>query len=358
MVSTRKHKYVITIDFAKKDNNEIYKGEVPYPFSKSYTDTVSVFGNKIIIVAQRSNKVEISGIFENYTSAIYTQIVKALVYYYCNLGEAIQISEISIDYIRNLEFKSSHKIENTHVNQIVSKADQLSNLKKLNHNAVNVIFEETVKGHSYLIALTHLVKSHCSESPYDAFERKWKAFNAIYRQVSGLENEFKRLSFIRKDLVDNPEYYPLIINEVSKLKTGTIRSKVRWIKFIYNNFSTIKQTDNYKNFILSNDDYRLAEINQSTLTVREDFLKEKGFYEDVTAHLVEIISKKRINNSHLAATLCIKYMYFVRNKSVHAEKIDSSFRLTALSKEENEIIWLSNLLDLLLIDLVNGHEHF
>ena len=43
---------------------------------------------------------------------------------------------------------------------------------------------------------------------------------------------------------------------------------------------------------------------------------------------------------------------------IKVEKIDSSFRLTALSKEENEIIWLSNLLDLLLIDLVNGHEHF
>ena len=357
-VSTRKHKYVITIDFAKESNNKIYNGEVPYPFSKSYTDTVSVFGNKIIIVAQRSNKVKISGIFENYTSAIYTQIVKALVYYYCISGEAIEISDISLDYFYKSELKATHRIENKNINQIVSKTEQLSILKNLNHDAVNVIFEETQRGHSYLIALTHLVKSYCSESPYDAFERKWKAFNAVYRQVSGLETEFKRQSFVRKDLVDNPEHYPLIIDEVNKLNTDTIRSKVRWIKFIHNNFSTIKQAENYKNFVLSNDDYRLAEINQSTITVREDFLKEKGFYEDVTAHLADIISNKRINNSHLAATLCIKYMYFVRNKSVHAEKIDSSFRLTALSKEENEIIWLSNLLDLLLIDLVNGHEHF
>ncbi|WP_282111281.1 hypothetical protein [Shewanella algicola] len=184
---TRKHKYVITIDFAKQGDNKIYKGEVPYPFSKSYTDTVEVFGNKIIIVAQRSNKVEISGIFENYTSAIYTQIVKALVYYYCNSGEAIEISGISIEYFYNLELKATHEIENKNINQIVNKADQLSILKKLNHDAVDVIFEETQKGHSYLIALTHLVKSHCSESPYDAFERKWKAFNAIYRQVSGLD---------------------------------------------------------------------------------------------------------------------------------------------------------------------------
>lgn len=355
---TRKHKYVVTIDFAQKKNNEIFKGEVPYPFSQLYTDTLEVYENKIIIIAERSNKIEISGIFENYNSAIYTQIVKALVYYYCNTGEAIEISGVSIDYLYNLKFKKGYKIEKGDINQIVNKSEGLSILKKLNHNAIDVIFEESQKGHSYLIALTHLVKSHCSESSYDAFERKWKAFNAIYRQVSGLETELDRQRFIRKDLVNHPEVYPLIIGEVSTLTTSSIRSKIRWIKFLHNNFSTIKLTKNYKEFILANDDYRLAEINKSTLTVRENFLKNKGYYEEVSAHIAEKVANKTINNSHLTATLCIKYMYFVRNKSVHAEKVDSSFRLTALSKEENEIIWLSSLLDLLLIDLVNGHEHF
>jgi len=51
-------------------------------------------------------------------------------------------------------------------------------------------------------------------------------------------------------------------------------------------------------------------------------------------------------------------MYFVRNKSVHAEKVDSSFRLTSNTKEEIEVKWLSSLLDLLLIDLVNAHSNF
>lgn len=94
------------------------------------------------------------------------------------------------------------------------------------------------------------------------------------------------------------------------------------------------------------------------MTVREKFLRDKGLYNDVETHLNHHIENKTLNNSHVTATLCIKYMYFVRNKSVHAEKVDSSFRLTSNTKEEIEVKWLSSLLDLLLIDLVNAHSNF
>ena len=104
-------------------------------------------------------------------------------------------------------------------------------MKKLKANELEVIFEESPKGHSYLIALTHLVKSFCSESPYDSFERKWKSFNALYRQVSNEDNEFKRQMFVRNHLIDHPELYPLTFDVVSKLTATGIREKVRWVKF-------------------------------------------------------------------------------------------------------------------------------
>ncbi|WP_028865063.1 hypothetical protein [Psychromonas aquimarina] len=356
----RKHKYVITINFDYDKSKLVCKESVPYPFSKSYKDLFEIFENKIEITAHRSNRLDISGVFENYNSAIYTQIVKSLVYFYSQVGKALEIINISIDYIYDDELKSNSDIKNGEINQIVKNNDDLSILKKVNGKALEVIFEETSRGHAHLIAMTHLVKSFCSESIYDAFERKWKAFNAIYREAAGSSNasEFSRLCFMRENVISFPANYPLILNEVAKLDAKVVREKLRWVKFIHNNFSNLKRPELYKDFILANDDYRLAEINKSTLSVRELLLKNEGFYDEVVKHLNDKIDNKVVNNPHLAATLCIKYMYFVRNKSVHAEKVDSSFRLTSLTKEESEISWLSSLLDLMLIDLVNGHSNF
>jgi len=354
----RKHRYVITIEFSSADRQSLFFGEVPYPFSKSYKDELTINDDKIIIVADRSNKIDIKGIFDNHNSALYTQIIKSLVYYYCCVGKANKITKVQTHYIYDNVTKDKLIVKSEDVNQIVDSNDDLSLLRKLKADELEVIFEESPKGHSYLIALTHLVKSFCSESPYDSFERKWKSFNALYRQVSNEDNEFKRQVFVRNHLINHAELYPLTFHVVSKLTVTGIRDKVRWVKFIHNNFSTLKQTENFKNFVIANEDHRLAEINQSTLTVREKFLKDKGFYKEVEAHLKHHIENKTLNNSHLTATLCIKYMYFVRNKSVHAEKVDSSFRLTSNTKEEIEVKWLSSLLDLLLIDLVNAHSNF
>lgn len=354
----RKHRYVITIEFSTDDSNLLFSGNVPYPFSKSYKDELTISDNKVVIVADRSNKVDLKGIFDNHNSALYTQIIKSLVYYYCCVGKANKITKIQTHYIYDNAVKDKLFVKGGEVNQIVDSKDDLSLLKKLESDELEVIFEESAKGHSYLIALTHLVKSFCSDSPYDSFERKWKSFNALYRQISNKENEFKRQVFVRNHLTNHPELYPLSLEAVSKLTTSGIRERVRWVKFIHNNFANPKQTENFKNFVIANEDYRLAEINQSTLTVREKFLKDKGFYEEVENHLKYHIDNKTLNQSHLTATLCIKYMYFVRNKSVHAEKVDSSFRLTSNSKEEREVKWLSSLLELLLIDLVNANSNF
>ena len=355
---SRTHNYLITIYFDSNDDTRISCQHSEYPFSQSFKDELSFYKNKITISANRSNKVDIDGIFNNYTSALYGQIIKSLVYYYATVTKALIITKLEIQYTHNNQIKTNKIIKDREINQIINNNADLSALSKITPNSLNVIFNENKKGQSYLIALTHLIKSFCSENLYDAFESKWKAFNAIYRHVSNQTTEFNRLRFIREQLINHPQDYPQIITKVSSLSSEVIRDNTRWIKLIHNNFSDTKQAQNYHDFITSNDDFRLAEINKATLSVRRPQLEAANLYEAVERHLNDKINNKVINNSHLAATLCIKYMYFVRNKSIHAEKIESSFRLTAFNKEEKEIEWLSSLLDLLLLDLVNAEHNF
>lgn len=47
-------------------------------------------------------------------------------------------------------------------------------------------------------------------------------------------------------------------------------------------------------------------------------------------------------------------MYFVRNKSAHGERMDRIIGLG--SKEAKEIKWLSDLLEILVIDLINNNN--
>jgi len=355
---SRPHNYLITIFFDSEDDEKISCKHSEYPHSKSFKDEITFYKNRITISANRSNELDVDGIFNNYASALYNQIIKALVYFYANTNKAITLSKLEILHTYKNKTKLKKTIKRNEINQIVNSSANFSILSKINSASLDVIFSENKKGQSYLIALTHLIKSFCSENPYDSFERKWKAFNAIYRQISNQPKDFDGLCFIREQLINHPQNFPLIINKVSKLTSKAIRDNTRWIKFIHNNFTNGKQGKNFHEFIISNDDYRLAEVNKATLSVRKTQLEAANLYDATVNHLDDKINNNIVNDSHLAATLCIKYVYFVRNKSVHAEKIESSFRLTASNKEENEMKWLSSLLDLLLLDLVNAEHNF
>lgn len=355
MASTRIHKYLINIAFGDANDKIILIDEkVAYPFSKRYKDDLKISTNGISIVAYRSNKVDIDGIFLNYQSALYRQITKALTYYYCTVANHLIIDNIKIEYSspKNRETKI---FTNSDVNQIIGQDADLSLLSNIDRKKLKIIFEESPKGHSYLYALTHLIKSLNIKNKYDSFERKWKAFNAIYKNFSEKESDFECLRALREHMVNNKTKYPLVSNAVDTLDSREIRNNTRWVKFILNDFATSKKTPAFRDFIKRNEDSRLMEIFDDTLTVREQNLKDEGMYDDVKNHIDK--NKKKKNNMHLAATLCVKYMYFVRNKSIHAENIDSGFRIIPLNKEEKEVTWLSSILNMLIFDLINGHKN-
>ena len=61
------------------------------------------------------------------------------------------------------------------------------------------------------------------------------------------------------------------------------------------------------------------------------------------------------NDNEVVSLLTGKYMYFVRNKTFHGEKVDSSFRLT-VNKEDKELKFLNSVLEPYLIDLINAND--
>ncbi|OPX55478.1 hypothetical protein SAMN02745127_01718 [Oceanospirillum multiglobuliferum] len=354
--NTRTNEYRISIDLNVNSSKSILDNEkVPYPQSQSYFDEITIKENKIDIVAKRSGVVDLKGVFLNHQSALYRQITKALVYYYCATGKPHQIKMIKVERIAK---KTSEQLilNQGDITQVVDCSANLKALKDIDLNSLKLIFLENSKATGFLFGLTFLIKSLDKSSKHEIFENKWKAFNAIYKSASGATKDFDCHKFIREDLINNQASYPLVLEKISGLTVKEIRDNTRWIKFIHNDFSTIKQTEAFKKFILRNEDHRLMKIFTDTIGVRSDFLKQQGFLEAVNQHLEN--NEKTINNAHLAATLCIKYTYFARNKLMHAENIQSGFRLVPLNKEEEEVTWLSGILTLLIIDLINANQRF
>ena len=328
---------------------------VPYPQSKIYRDEITIKENNILISAKRSNKIDMNGIFINHNSAIFRQITKALIYYYCATRKPIQIKSITIRLISNKPYDTI-KLEDNNLNQIVDKNADLSSLENIDLVSLKAIFLETPKNHGYLYGLTFLIKSLYADSQHGKFENKWKAFNAIYKAVAGKTSDHECHVFIRQHMTTNFSSYPLISSKIHSMSAEDIRSNIRWNKFVLNDFATLTKTKAFKEFVIRNEDHRLIKIIRDTITIRDEYLKSQNFYDDVMAHLNA--HENTTNDSHLAATLCIKYAYFARNKIIHAESIESGFRLIPLNKEEKEVAWLSSLLELLIIDLINNFNSF
>ncbi|HIF9294156.1 TPA: hypothetical protein ACX6Q7_002062 [Photobacterium damselae] len=363
-----KYKYSVEVKFSNEtegDDKFFFHDKIPYPRSNGNLDELIVSQNSIKIEAFRHKATNIKDIFSNHQSALYKQIVKSLIYYYCRIGESYSIEYIKVSLSREDNILNEFIVGDS-INQIFNTLCDLTILKEINEQNLTTIFNESKIGYSLQFALTHFIKSFSNLHTTDSFEKKWKAFNALYKEVPvyDLKNPGKRLDnpnennchqALRKYMESNQADFPLITKAIDPLTVKEIRDHTRWCKMILNDYDENKAKA-FKDFILRNKDCRLMQISHDTLNIRKSALTKAGLYDEVNDHINANLTEK--DNIQLAATLCIKYAYFVRNKSIHAEKMDSGFRLLPMNKEEIESRWISNLLNLLIVDIINNLDKF
>jgi hypothetical protein len=127
---------------------------------------------------------------------------------------------------------------------------------------------------------------------------------------------------------------------------------------LQNNHPTANRTKALKETILRTTDRRILEIYKTTLPIREAFLRAEGHYNAINTHLQTQAAAPQMAPADIVASLCIKYMYFVRNKIAHAERVDYGFAFVRGSAEETQIRWLMPMLEALIIDLLNKADTF
>lgn len=342
----KRYDFLISINMDAGNEHLQYKIAMPYKFSQSYSDYLDVSGKIITIRGSRVNKLNVDQVINNYNSEINNQITKALCLYFCINGMICKIKHIKIE---------SHNEKP--VNYTSSQLNQLTNgvikaplLHNLNKDSLSVILESTSKGRAYYYALTHLIRALTLENEYDSFEKVWKSFNSMYKEITKGSNDHNCLREMRKFILNHSDHLPLSMSYCKALTMIQIREHMTWNKMILNDFPAIANTKAYSDFILRHTDKRIMEIAKSS-TIRNEFLAQKSLLDVVQNHMTNNLLT--INDAEIVSILCIKYMYYLRNKTIHGEHIDAGFRVSPSNAPSGNIKWCKNILILLLCDLFN-----
>ena len=351
-----KNRYDIQIKFQeKKTAKPIFQGTIPYSGSNTSTDTLKIYNHEIILIAYRVSILNLNEIFYNHTSSLNNQIIKALVYYYAQNFKCPAIEEIIITRAGQSGVLDEKTFKSNQISQPLTH--KIKSFILFKPAAIKVIFQETEKGKSILIALSYWLKAMSVSDPVEQFERLWRGFNSIY-SIGMTGNETNKHIAMRDFTINNPSILVYSSKEIKKYNNDkTLRNSFRWRGLILNDYGTIAKTEAYKSFIKRYSDTRVIKLLKETLPYRVDFLTAKGYITETTNYINNCLTHPTTSDAQLISLLCIKYMYFVRNKSFHGEKLDDTFRVIGENKGVKEFNSLNILLSSYTADLINAN-HF
>ncbi len=350
-----KYKYEVSIKLrGKHASGKIFTGQVEWGTrTPRKTDLVIIGKNLISIECERIRPVCLKGVFDNYNSFVYNQISKALAFYMCSQQKAADIESIKI-----IEKKNDKKTGNKKLlTEGIQPRKFYSNFQgTFDVSLLQEIFLENPKSKSLFKAVTYFLRSKTKQDVFDRFESLWKGYNGLYKVIASQTNDFECHKALREFILKNPNATKNTQRKISAFTAQDIRNVMRWREFVLNDFETIKQAKSFHDFVLRYKDHRIMEVIEKILPYRISMLENLSPPLDgsVKTHINQQINAGYIDDAEVVALICIKYMYFVRNKSVHGERID---RIVGTdNKETKEVTWLCELLESLIIDLINGNS--
>jgi hypothetical protein len=352
---SKKYQYEIIIKFKSQLTNIVaFTEDIPYYGSPTYKDNVTISSKGIILICKRSGKMELDDIFYNYNSSIYSQIIKTLVYSYALEFNCPAIKELKIS--RQLDANTKNKVSKSYSGNEISQPinNRINSNVIFNPQKIKEIFEETSKGKSLLIALSFWIKAMSSNDAISSFERLWKGFNSLYSYIQPTGTEKIKLRKIKQYIISNPDI--LIFSElaIADLDEESLRNSFRWKELIYNDFALLNPKDDFSEFIMRYSDERIMKLFEKILPYRRLDLIQKNKLTVVNSYLNTFLTAPVEANAELICLICLKYMYFVRNKSFHGEKIYGVYRLIRSNKETKEFEMLTKMLSNLIADIINS----
>ena len=347
-------KIVVTLSGNLKIQTEQHT--LQYKFSRSHTDTLTISSNTITISGTRSQKPSFDDVFKNNKSEVYLQFIKSYVYYSISNGVIPKIKSITC-------YDKNNDVEITYTkDDIVNLKPKTSTsiLKKISRTKLAVIFKSTNEGLKYLYATTTLIRSLCSDDYNDVFEKLWKSYNSIYRVLSTRSQEWQCLEDMGNIMLGNPSDFPLSSAHAATLTKSDVLSKTRWYAMLENKFITRMNLNSresrFSSFLTKYHDHRLVEMANDTIDFKKNFWTSQITRTNTLTTIQARLATPAQVDIEIVDVLSNYYMYYLRNKILHGEQADYSFRFIPYNKESITLKFSSELLILIIFDLINNNN--
>ena len=358
--ANKKFNYTITLYFNFKTTTKIWSGLIEYKKNGVRKDNVLIRKNCIEIKGIRNLNTHVAS-FESMKASFsnkanntfYKQVTKCLCIYYLLMKSPKQITSIEISNSDLEKINKRYVWKANKIQQAVLEKSILKRIPKICDQSLARIIQEDDKARGCLNAAIYYIKSMDAKTVQERFEKLWQAFNALYKVLANKTSDHECHVKLRTYMLDNPLEFGASSLICDSITVKEIRANTRWIKMIQNNYNTPRQMKSLKECIDRKKDYRLGKVYYDILPVREKKLKNAGLYNAVCTQLNKILADNVKNNIDLASTLVLSYGYYLRNKMIHAEKVDLGFSVFQESEEHKQTEWMSQILECVVADLLN-----
>jgi hypothetical protein len=351
-MTKRYYHYHIKIVFEKK-RMECKQGVLysDYLNGKGGQDTFVFLPKELNIVAHRTKMIEDGKILSSNKNSVYYQILKALLYYYALSHTFPKIKNVEIILKRAKSEDVNYKECTNFIQPLISG---INNPFVFDPNKLKALFCEDERGEALRAIISNWLKAVSSNDRYYCFEHLWKAFNRIYvfygRQLLSKINEKECQIKIREFILNNQGLISNSIAITNSYTEDAIRF-FRWRAFVLNEYNVENKTNELIGWIKNYHDKRIMALFTQILPYRQKFISNIGRLNEVKKHINE--NNSTTIDAELVVLIAIKYAYFARNKMMHGELPDSTFKIHE-NREDVEYDKLNTLLSTLVAELINN----
>ena len=324
------------------------------------TDQIEYRSSLIRIICDRSRSIDGSVVLTNNSNTIFRQIMKVILYYGAvNLHNSfIHRLEISsgadkkviaeYSYKRDTQPIPWHNISFTHSFNTVGLANQLF-VGPYGDKLANI--------------LSHWLVGVSTKDRHKKFESLWRTFEQLcdhHNRAMANRKEFDNLREMRAFMEGHAAVLPLTSSLLSSKDYAWLR-RFQWRQLIYNNYplTATKRSvwEGYRDhFVMRNTDSRIITMLNDTLVYRK---KKWVLFPDIKtsidSHIATYTANPVIDDVQLAALLCCKFAYFIRNKIFHGEVYEKNFRFYNTVDDDWQVDELNAILETLSYELIDNY---
>jgi hypothetical protein len=352
-------KHVVTLFLKRGNQAKNMVIDSVYHTNPVKSDMIFFLSSMARIVSERSKGFDADSILTNDGNTIFRQIMKTVLF--CGAVNRQNTFIHKLRITKGVDNVLLSEVNYKQKDQPLAWHNITFTLPFQKENLADQLFAENY-GDKLSTILSHWLTGISSNDRHKKFESLWRSFEQLadhHNRAMANRKEFDNLREMRTFMEGHIALLPHTAELLSTKDYAWLRS-FQWKQLIYNNYpqSATKKSvwEGYRdNFVLRNTDRRIIQLINDTLVYRKKKLENAEVLDDINAHIAYHTARPVVNDIQLAAFMCCKLAYYLRNKIFHGEIYERHFRFYNVVSDDYQLDEINAVLEMLTYELI---DHF